>query len=168
MWALVIGPLNVLRGVPNPVHGAFRRDVGIAGGCFSVLHTIVGLQVHQGGQLARYFMYARDHASTSNSVFLLANWLGLLSAFVFAALVAISNNPSLRSMGLRTWKFVQRGAYPAVILATIHGLAYQVLEKRSTSLIALVFAGAVCVVALQIAGIRVRLRGSGATASLPP
>jgi len=160
VWALVIGPLNVLRGRPNPVHGAHRRDVGIAAGLFSVVHTIVGLQVHQGGVISRYFFSRGAHAAPSSAVFLFANWIGLASALLFVMLVVISNNPSLRSMGLRTWKFIQRGAYPAAALATVHGLAYQLLEKRSAPLLILVVAAAALVVGLQLAGIRTRQRDS--------
>jgi len=168
VWALLIGPLNILRGRPNPVHGAFRRDVGIAGGLFSVIHTIIGLQVHAGGQLSRYFFYSKELASPSNSVFLSANWIGLLSAILFAVLVIVSNNPSLRSLGLGTWKLIQRGAYPAAVLATVHGLAYQLLEKRSPALLALVVATATLVVGLQLAGVRARLRDSRRVASTSP
>ena len=164
VWALVIGPTNVLRQRPNPVHGAYRRDVGIAAGLFSVAHTVVGLQVHAGGVLSRYFLPSKEHASASNSVFLFANWVGLLSVIAFAVLVAISNNLSLRSMGLRTWKLIQRGAYPAAVLATVHGLAYQLLEKRSLLMLAAIIATAFFVVALQIAGMRARLRTSHAAA----
>lgn len=167
VWALIIGPLNVIRARANPVHGAFRRDVGIAGGVFAMIHTVVGLQVHAGGQISRYFFYSRELASPSNSVFLFSNWIGLLSAITFAVLVAISNNPALRSLGLRTWKFVQRGAYPAAVLATAHGVAYQLLEKRSPPLVLLILAAATGVVALQIAGVRARRRASGAGASPP-
>ncbi len=162
VWALVIGPLNIIRERPNPVHGTFRRDVGIAGGTFAVIHTVVGLQVHAGGQIARYFLYSRELASTSNSVFLFSNWIGLLAVIAFAVLVAISNNPSLRSLGLGTWKFVQRGAYPAAVLATAHGLAYQLLEKRSLALVFLILATATSVIGLQVAGVRARRRASRA------
>jgi len=41
--ALMIGPLNVLRGVPNPLSTNLRRDIGIVAGVVALAHTIIGL-----------------------------------------------------------------------------------------------------------------------------
>jgi len=51
--AIVLGPLNVLRAHPTPVHIALRLDVGISAGFLALFHTILILQVHLGGYLAR-------------------------------------------------------------------------------------------------------------------
>src|SRR5215471_3115707 len=47
---LVIGPLNVLRGRPNPVSSYLRRDIGIWAGLLALVHVVVGLQVHLRGR----------------------------------------------------------------------------------------------------------------------
>lgn len=154
-WALIVGPLNVIRGNANPVHSPMRRDIGIAGGLMAVAHTVVGLQVHAGGQLVRYFL-PPPVLNSSDKLFLAANWMGLVSIILLAALVVISNNPSLRSLGLQTWKLLQRGAYPAAVLATLHGLAFQLLEKRSRPLIVLVALVAILVTGLQLQGWRIK------------
>ena len=159
-YALVLGPVNVIRGQPNPVHNAFRRDVGISAGIVSILHTILGLQVHMGGDISRYFLRSAAAASTAETVFLAANWTGLLSVLVFACVTAVSNDPSLRSLGLQKWKTIQRFVYPAAALAVIHGFAYQALEKRSSPAITLVAALALLVFALQIAGMRAKHRNA--------
>jgi Predicted membrane protein len=152
-WALVLGPINVIRGKPNPAHSALRRDIGISAGIMAVAHTVVGLQVHMGGDLSKYFFREGAPPVLDGSVFLAANWLGLLSAVIFASVTVISNNPSLRALGLTTWKGAQRCVYPAMTLAVLHGFAYQALEKRSTPAIALVVAVTLLILGLQIAGI---------------
>jgi sulfoxide reductase heme-binding subunit YedZ len=152
-----LGPVNVIRGGANPVHSPLRRDVGIAGGLMAVAHTVVGLQVHVGGQLSRYFLPPPVMHPT-DKLFLAANWMGLVSTLLLAGLVTISNNPSLRSLGLHTWKFLQRWAYPAAALATLHGIAFQLLEQRSMPAISLLALTAMIVIALQMKGRNMKLR----------
>jgi sulfoxide reductase heme-binding subunit YedZ len=156
VWALSIGPLNVIRGEANPVHSPLRRDVGIAGGLMAVAHTIVGLQVHVGGQLSRYFL-PPPVLHRTDVLFLAANWMGLFSTLLLAGLVTISNNPSLRRLGLQTWKFFQRWAYPAAALAALHGVAFQLLERRSKPAMGLVLLTVVFVIALQVKGRNIKL-----------
>ena len=149
----------MIRGEANPVHSPLRRDVGIAAGLMAIAHTIVGLQVHVGGSLSRYFLPPRVMHS-SDKLFLAANWMGLFSAVLLAILVAISNNPSLRNLGLKSWKFVQRWAYPAAALATVHGFGFQLLEKRSRPAILLVLLITAGVLGLQIKGWDIKRRTS--------
>lgn len=162
--SMLLGPLNVLRGARNPVHVAIRRDIGIAAAAFAIGHTVLGLQVHMGGDIARYFSFA---AASSNALkaFVAANFTGLLSAFVLAGLVAISNDGAVRRLGLSKWKSLQRLAYVAAAAAVIHGLAYQILERRAPLLVAVVAAAAVAVIAVQLRAARiVRARRRAAAA----
>lgn len=161
---MALGPLNVLRKKHNPVHSAVRRDVGIAAGIAGLVHTALGLQVHMGGALARYFVVPTP-ATASGLAFVAANYLGLMSAAVLAGLVAISNNPGVRSLGLERWKKFQRLAYVAAIAAVAHGVIYQLLEKRSAALIFFVAAGTAFVMMLQLRGTRVRRESSAVTES---
>jgi hypothetical protein len=55
--ALIIGPINVLRGAPNPLSINLRRDIGIVAGILALVHTIVGLFVHLRGDPIQYFFY---------------------------------------------------------------------------------------------------------------
>jgi methionine sulfoxide reductase heme-binding subunit len=153
-YALVLGPINVIRGNPNPVHSALRRDVGISAGLMSIAHTVIGLQVHMGGDLSRYFFRQGGPPRLDGSVFLAANWMGLLSAVIFGCVTVVSNDPSLRALGLKTWKGAQRCVYPAMALAVLHGFGYQALEKRFRPAVALVAIVVVLVLGLQIAGMR--------------
>lgn len=164
--SMVLGPLNVLRRKHNPVHSAVRRDVGIAAGLAGLIHTALGLQVHMGGVLSRYFIVPAD-AGASNWAFVSGNYVGLLSAIVLAWLVAISNNVGVRSLGLARWKKIQRMAYVAAAAAAIHGIIYQLQEKRNAGMIFLVVASVVVVVVLQLKGMRARRGAIGVTASLP-
>ena len=152
---MVLGPLNVLRRKHNPVHSAVRRDVGIAAGIAGLVHTALGLQVHFGGALAKYF-FIESGASLSRWAFVTTNWLGLLSAVVLATLVAISNNAGVRSLGLPRWKKVQRTAYIAAAAAVLHGIVYQMLEKRNPLLIAFVAVCSTAVLVIQLKGLAVR------------
>lgn len=55
--SLSLGPLNILRNRPNPVSTDLRRDVGIWAGLLGLIHTVVGLQVHMGGNFWLYFFF---------------------------------------------------------------------------------------------------------------
>ena len=154
---MVLGPLNVLRQKHNPVHSAVRRDVGIAAGIAGLVHTVLGLQVHFGGVLAKYFII-ESGASLSGWAFVGTNWLGLLSAIVLATLVGISNNAGVRALGLPRWKKIQRTAYIAAAAAVLHGIVYQMLEKRNPLLIGFVTLCAGAVIVLQLKGLKARAR----------
>ena len=130
--SLSLGPLNLVRRRHNPVHNSVRRDFGIAAGFAALLHTALGLQVHLGGQVARYFTLPADPPSGSMA-FVAANYLGLISAGIFLGLVAISNNPAIRKLGLPRWKRAQRLSYAAAAAAAAHGFIYQFLEKRGVT-----------------------------------
>ena len=152
---MVLGPLNVLRGKHNPVHSTVRRDVGIAAGIAGLVHTVLGLQVHFGGVLARYFVIASG-APLSRWAFVGTNWLGLLSAIVLLTLITISNNAGVRSLGLPRWKRIQRTAYIAAAAAVLHGIVYQMLEKRNPLLIGFIALCTGTVLAIQLKGLAAR------------
>src|ERR1700731_2750734 len=54
---LMIGPLNVLRGGPNPLSTYLRRDIAVIAGALALAHTFIGLQVHMRGDFIQYFFY---------------------------------------------------------------------------------------------------------------
>lgn len=155
--AMAIGPVNVLRRKPNPVSTDLRRDVGIWAGLCGVSHTVAGLQVHMRGQFTRYFLPAPDAAmDRAAAVFLSANYLGMTAAIGLAVLLAISNDISLKALGVSRWKLLQRSTYVVLAAVVLHGALYQLLEKR-TALLVVVFALIVAVVvALQVKGLKSR------------
>lgn len=154
--ALVLGPWNVLKKYANPVSFDLRRDVGIWAGLGALLHTGVGLNVHLRGRPWLYFMNERHHPQ--GGVFGLANDLGLVAALLFIMLLAISNDLSLRRLGSKKWKSLQRWTYIAIGLTAAHAIAYQDVEKRTLDFRLTVYAVLLAILALQIAGLIHRRR----------
>src|SRR5260370_737337 len=77
----------------------------------------------------------------------------LAVAFV---LHAISNNLSLRTLGARKWKRIQRWNYVGAILVIAHGLLYQVSEERIPAFVASLLAVAAAATIMQLLGFRRR------------
>ncbi len=153
--SLSLGPLNVLRRLHNPVHSSLRRDVGIAAGITGILHTILGLQVHMRGALSAYFGLPVA-APLKSVLFVTTNWLGLISAAVLAVLVGISNNQSVKTLGLPRWKRLQRLAYLAAGAILVHGFLYEFLESRVLIGVLTTVGSAAAVVILQVKGAQAR------------
>jgi sulfoxide reductase heme-binding subunit YedZ len=126
---LLLGPLNVLRKRANPVSSDLRRDFGIWAGIAALVHTVVGLNVHLRGQMWLYFVDTSHHLR--KDAFGVGNYTGAVAAFVFVLLLALSNDISLRGLGIDRWKSLQRWAYAAFVLTAAHSIAYQRIETRS-------------------------------------
>ncbi len=127
---LGLGPWNVLRRRPNPVSFNLRRDVGIWAGSLALLHTGIGLTVHLRGRMWMYFLRRLHPPALQNTLFGFANYVGAAAAILFLVLLVVSNDVSLRSLGTRRWKSVQRWVYVAFALTVAHGIAFQFVEKR--------------------------------------
>jgi methionine sulfoxide reductase heme-binding subunit len=155
---LIIGPLNILRGALNPLSTYLRRDMGVIAGSLALAHTFIGLQVHMQGDFIQYFFYRTTEGigRLRFDPFGMANQLGLVAAMVFVILLGISNDASIRRLRPATWKSLQRWNYVGAILVVLHGLLYQLLEKRMFA-----FGGCLVVVAgvttiVQLLGFRHR------------
>lgn len=155
-WALAIGPWRLLRGRSVATSVDLRRDVGIWSAVLALAHVVTGLRVHMRGDWFNYFMYRpRDGQHLlpfRTDPFGVANWTGLAAMAVLFFLVTISNDRSLRTLGATRWKRFQRVTYAAAALTALHGLAFQLMDRRSAPFI-LVFAAMVVVVTvLQLRG----------------
>ncbi len=150
---LLLGPWNTLRRRPNPVSFDLRRDIGIWAGILAILHTAVGLTVHLRGRMWMYFLKQRHPLKLQTGLFGSANYVGLISALLFLMLLAISNDLSLRALGLERWKTLQRWTYVAVGLAIVHGILFQLVEKRHLPWVLLFAILSLCIVAVQLAGV---------------
>jgi len=155
--SLVIGPWHVLRHRPNPVSTDLRRDIGIWAGLLGLAHVIVGLQVHMRGKFWLYFLSSPDQPHViplRYNAFGIANYTGLGSTLILLLLLGLSNDRSLRALGTRRWKALQRWNYAGFALVVVHGVAYQLIEKRQLLFVGLFSVLGLLVVLLQLAGFR--------------
>ena len=161
---LAIGALNILRGRRNPVSIDLRRDIGIWCAIVTLAHVAIGLQVHMAGMLL-YFFHAPGGGRTTLrlDLFGLANHAGLIAALLITLLLALSNDLSLRRLGVRRWKFWQRSNYVAAGLILLHGIAYMVIEKRILSFVLLFAALVGAASVIQFAGLLRRARARHGT-----
>ncbi len=156
---LIIGPFNVLRAKRTPLSSYLRRDLGIVGGTIAIVHVILGLQVHMGGDFIRYFFHRKGAGRIDAlrlDAFGITNELGLIVMLIILVLLAISSNLAIRKLGPQRWKTIQRWNYAAALLVIVHGLIYQLLEGRKLVYITFVLVAAGIVVILQGLGFRRR------------
>ena len=157
---LLIGPLNLLRHRPNPVSIDLRRDLGIWAGILAITHTAIGQCVHLRGRPWLYYVYgpAEHHQGlpVRHDLFGFANYTGAFATVLVVALLATSNDFSLRSLGTRQWKQLQRWNYGAGALVAMHAFGYQGVEKQRPRFVAVVVACAVITLSLQWAGFLMR------------
>jgi methionine sulfoxide reductase heme-binding subunit len=146
---LLLGPFRVLWRKPNPVSFDLRRDMGIWSGISGLAHTAVGLNVHLRGRMWLYFVDARHHLR--RDIFGFGNYTGAVAALVLALLLALSNDVSLRKLGLERWKSLQRWAYAGIVLTAAHAIAYQQIEKRTWVFQFVLYIVCGMVLALQLA-----------------
>ena len=157
--SLAIGPLNILRDVSNPPSINLRRDIGIIAGIVAIAHVILGLQVHFGGDFVRYFLDIKTNMGIVGirvDGFGIANHLGLIATMIILVLLCISNNLSIRRLGPRTWKQIQRWNYVGAPLVVVHALVYQGVERRKAVFVAGVLVIAIGTAFLQLLGLRRR------------
>lgn len=131
--ALLIGPIYLLLSRKMPISIYLRRDLGIWSGILAIIHTITGLQVHLKGKFLYYFIFPEDKPHIiplRHDLFGLTNYLGLACTLLMVILLALSNNRSIRLLGAAKWKKWQRSTYYLAAAIPIHGLVYQILEKR--------------------------------------
>lgn len=158
---LLIGPRNLLRRKANPVSSDLRRDVGIWAGILGIVHAGVGQFVHLRGRPWLYYVYGpgEHHHGMRHDLFGLANYSGALGVLLLIALLATSNDFSLRRFGARRWKKLQRWNYAVFALVAVHTFAFQGVETQKEQW---VITAAACIAAatiLQIAGAMRRLAG---------
>lgn len=129
---LLIGPLNLIKGKQYPVSGYLRRDIGIWAAVVSIIHMVIGLQVHMGGRFLEYFFHdgTVQFSAVRFDAFGFANHTGLLATILCIVLLLLSNNVSLKKLGVTTWKSIQRYNYLLCLMVFVHGFLYQILEKR--------------------------------------
>jgi methionine sulfoxide reductase heme-binding subunit len=159
-FTLLVGAFNVLRSRPNPISSDLTRDAGISATLVSIVHVAVGLFVHMGSPWLYFFYPAGEKylIPLRYDAFGLANWIGLTSTLILIGLFTTSNDLSLRKLGRGRWKTLQRSNYFLFGFVALHGIAYQILEKRTVPLILLLVLMIGIVVILQLAAFVKRRR----------
>jgi methionine sulfoxide reductase heme-binding subunit len=157
---LLLGPWNVLRRNGNPVSSDLRRDVGIWAGILGITHTAVGQCVHLRGRPWLYYVYSAQepHHGLRHDVFGFANYTGAISVLLLAALLATSNDFSLRRLGTPGWKSLQRWNYAVFALGAAHALGYLVIEKQKLPWDTIIGICIVITLAMQLSGYASRSR----------
>jgi methionine sulfoxide reductase heme-binding subunit len=153
---LISGAWNVLRRHRNPVSTDLRRDIGIWCGFFSLAHVLIGLQVHM-NSMWLYFFYetgAENKLLARADLFGFANYAGLIAVLLTLLLLLLSNDFSLRRLGRRRWKFLQRSNYALIVFVVIHSLGYQIIEKRQLGYLLLFWSMVGAMLVLQLLGFR--------------
>lgn len=165
---LLIGPMNLLREKSNPVSSDLRRDVGIWAGVVSMVHAGVGQCVHLRGRPWLYYVYGptEHHHGMRHDLFGLANYTGAVGTLVVIALIATSNDWSLRRLGRAQWKKLQRWNYAVFGLVAVHAFAFQGVETQKVQWVTVAVVCVAVALVMQCAGAvrrihlqRVRLSG---------
>lgn len=153
LTALVVGPLRVLRGRPNPLSNDLRRDIGIAAAVCGIVHVAFAVQHHLGGDVLAYVLdTVDDHGGPLRlDRFGTANNLGVLASLVLVVLLATSNDWALRRLR-RTWKRLQRSNYLLAPVVVAHTVVFWSILARAGLVVALVLLAVAVVLALQVAG----------------
>jgi sulfoxide reductase heme-binding subunit YedZ len=158
---LFIGPFKLLLGERLPASMDLRRDVGIWAGIAGLFHTVVGQCVHLRGRPWLYYIYEnwqkKHFLPIRHDLFGLANYTGLVAALILLALLATSNDASLRKLSTPGWKQLQRWNYAIIALTAIHTFTYQVgIEKPLPLFVATAAAAIAISLVLQWVGYRRR------------
>lgn len=158
---MLLGPWKLFAGKKLQVSFDLRRDIGIWAGILGLFHTGVGQFVHMAGRFWLYYLYdnwRKAHIQPfRHDIFGFSNDTGLMAALVLLALLATSNDASLRWLGTPGWKSLQRWNYACFALTAAHTFGYQlgVGGGRGWFLAVSILAVAITLV-LQLAGWRRR------------
>jgi sulfoxide reductase heme-binding subunit YedZ len=158
---LLIGPLKILTGERLAVSIDFRRDIGIWAGIVGLFHVVIGQCVHLRGRPWLYYIYEnwqQKHVlPMRHDLFGLANYTGIVAAFVLLALLATSNDAALRKLGTPGWKRLQRWSYACFGLTAVHTFTYQEgIESQTLPFLWTAIVAVVITLLLQFAGYRRR------------
>lgn len=158
---LLIGPWRLLRGKTSAVSLDLRRDIGIWAGILGLLHTGIGQCVHMRGRPWLYYVYEKmqQHlVPLRHDIFGFSNFTGLFAALILLAALATSNDASLRVMGNRSWKSLQRWNYACFALASLHTFGYLVgIESLKPLFIIAAILCVIVAILLQWNGYRSRI-----------
>ncbi len=164
--ALLIGPRQAIRFGKPIVNHYLRRDLGIWGAVWGFGHFYLAMLLSMNNEYLERFVYADDLPFAEATQYLLysaGTIAGFLVGVVFIVLLGLSNDWSLRRLGRRKWKRMQRLAYVAFGLIMVHGFAFQLIESRQLALVGGMAVAGAMVVFAQFAG-RIAVKKAGGPA----
>jgi len=165
---LVIGPWRILRGKPRVLSQDLRRDIAIWGGSLGMAHAVIGNCEHLRGRPWLYYVYEKtqEHlVPLRHDLFGFSSYTGLFASLILLALLATSNDASLRKLGNPGWKSLQRWNYVCCGLTALHTFGYLIgiQSLKWGSIITALLCVAIAAV-LQYLGWKQRLRQRPANA----
>jgi len=156
---LLLGPWKFFMGERLAASFDLRRDIGIWAGITGLFHTATGQFVHMAGRFWLYYVYdnwQEKHVQPfRHDLFGFSNDTGLAASLILLALLATSNDASLRWLGTPGWKSMQRWNYGCFVLAAAHTFGYQAGGGRGLFLYATIATVAITI-GLQFFGWRAR------------
>jgi len=156
--SLIIGSVNILLKIKNPISTYLRRDISIIGGILALIHSIAGLFVHLRGNNWQYFLNKTEFGySIRTDNFGLANYTGLISALIIILLLITSNDYLLKKLNSTNWKNIQRLSYLMFILAIIHCFYYRIVKGNLNLIYSLYIPLFIIVLTFQMIGMRLKL-----------
>lgn len=110
IFAMIITPMRMLLPGSNFWRWMLkrRRYFGVAAFAYALAHTLL------------YIVDMGTLSAILGEFLALGIWTGWVAFFVFIPLAATSNDVSLRRLGPKVWKALQRWVYPAAILTLLH------------------------------------------------
>ncbi len=137
---LLIGPLNLLLRRRNPVSSYLRRDLGAWTAFASIVHTVLGFQIHGSGGFFSFIDFFVANGRLLTNSFGLGNWTGLAALVLVVGLLAISSDRSISELKARRWKSLQRLTYALFAMVVLHAFFYGALLRMNSPLtLALIF-----------------------------
>lgn len=87
-----------------------RRYIGVAAFGYAALHTVL------------YLVDKGDFGAVLDEALELSIWTGWVAFLIFVPLALTSNDASIKALGTRRWKNLQRWVYLAAVLTAAHWL----------------------------------------------
>jgi sulfoxide reductase heme-binding subunit YedZ len=157
--SLLLGPINLMLKIKNPISTNLRRDIGVFGGLLGLIHSVVGLFMHFTGRPWLYFVEEVEKGfAIRGGNFGLANYTGLLGAFILILLVVISNDYFLRKLKAAKWKNLQRFTYLMFVLVIAHCIFYRLNADKIDLIIYLYLPMFLIILVFQLIGIWLKTR----------
>jgi DMSO/TMAO reductase YedYZ heme-binding membrane subunit len=130
---LLIGPWSVVKTGRKAVNIYVRRDIGIWAALTGLMHFYLANVLSMNYEYLGIFVENAALPPSAEIRSELYSW-GTISGYVIAVffiiLIGLSSDRSMRFLGVKWWKRIQRISYVAFVLTCVHGFAFQVLESR--------------------------------------